>query len=291
MAGGPEYFFSHLRIPKTEQPPPSKPPPTNLDNLSHGGAEAAIIIARGREKHPMSSASRWLCCCHGSSMTTILMAIVLTASFILMANYVGATTTDDAAVAVAPTHPPPGGSTATTEEVDTFVPDPNAPITFCLGGCPSDQLCVGNRNHPQGMSDDDCAPCNSGQTFWPCDTEGLCFCWDDASADRIPPAPGSGLALHDDATRPCDYFARDVFETLAPEARGPYTYDGLCDAIDNYNDGHAEKIFMMGTERERKSEVRDSTTLVCVMMCAVQIRTFEREMCRGRERIYFILCT
>ena len=204
----------------------------------------------------MSSASRRRCCCHGSSLMTI-MAIVSTASFILMANYVGATT-DDAAVAVAPTHPPPGGTT-TAEEVDTFVPDPNAPITFCLGGCPSDQLCVGNQNHPQGISDDDCTPCNSGQTFWPCDTEGLCFCWDDASTDRIPPAPGSGLALHDDATRPCDYFTRDVFETLAPEAREPYTYDGLCDAIDNYNDGHAEKIFMMGTERERKSEVRDST--------------------------------
>jgi len=41
---------------------------------------------------------------------------------------------------------------------------------------------------------------------------------------------------------------------LAPEAQHPYTYEGLCAAIDNYNEGHAEKIFMMGTEEERKAE-------------------------------------
>ena len=199
-------------------------------------------------------------------MMTISMATIVaaTTSFILVADHVvgGATTTDDAAVAaVAPTHPPPGiGAAADGAGTAAFVPDPNAPITFCLGGCPSiTEQCVGNQNHPQGISDDDCMPCNSGQTYWPCDTEGLCFCWDPASNDRIPPAPGSGLALHDDAMRPCDYFTEDVFGTLAPDAKEPYTYDGLCDAIDNYNDGHAEKIFMMGTERERKSEVRVNT--------------------------------
>ena len=42
---------------------------------------------------------------------------------------------------------------------------------------------------------------------------------------------------------------------LAPEAEHPYTYEGLCAAIDNYNEGHAEKIFMMGTEQQRKSEL------------------------------------
>ena len=215
------------------------------------------------------------------SMATIVAA---TTSFILVADHVvgGATTTDDAAVAaVAPTHPPPGIGAAAEGADTAFVPDPNAPITFCLGGCPSDtEQCVGNQNHPQGISDDDCMPCNSGQTFWPCDTEGLCFCWDPASRDRIPPAPGSGLALHDDAVRPCDYFTEDVFGTLAPDAKEPYTYDGLCDAIDNYNDGHAEKIFMMGTERERKSEVRVN----------IHLREWEgRDVCVGEGRAFFFI--
>lgn len=189
-----------------------------------------------------------------------MIMVIIATSFIPISTFVGASTTDEIAViAVAPTHPPPGSTATTAEAVNAFVPDPNAPITFCLGGCPSSQQCVGNQNHPQGISDDDCTPCSSGQTFWPCDTEGLCFCWD-STTDRVPPAPGSGLALHDDAVRPCDYFTEDIFKTLAPEAKEPYTYDGLCHAIDNYNMGHAEKIFMMGTEQERKSEVRREST-------------------------------
>lgn len=222
-----------------------------------------------------------------TSVTTTLLLLLTTPIPMTAA----ASTTDvTAVVADAPTHPSPD-STATTvtdiiKVVDTFVPDPAAPITFCLGGCPSSQQqCVGNQNHPQGISDDDCSPCSSGQTYWPCDTEGLCFCWDSTSTDRIPPAPGSGLALHEDAIRPCDYFTETIFKTLAPEAKDPYTYDGLCDAIDNYNLGHAEKIFMMGTEQERKSEV---SVRCCV--CAVQIFIhYLRERCWGErgERIIF----
>ena len=83
--------------------------------------------------------------------------------------------------------------------------------------------------------------------------DGLCFCWDETTP-RIPPAPGSGLAQLSDE-RPCDYFTETIFNSLAPDSQHPYTYDGLCKAIDSYNEGHAEKIFMMGTEEERKSEL------------------------------------
>jgi len=127
------------------------------------------------------------------------------------------------------------------------------PLTWCQGGCPIDgHSCVGNQNHPQTISDDECKQCNEGQTFWPCDVDGLCFCWD-PNTPRIPPAPSSGKAQLSDE-RPCDYFTEEIFNKLAPTAQHPYTYQGLCDAIDNYNEFHAEKAFMMGTEEERKSE-------------------------------------
>jgi len=131
---------------------------------------------------------------------------------------------------------------------------PDAPITFCFGGCKNaNEKCVGNQNHPQNINDNDCKACQGGQTFWPCDVDGLCFCWD-PSTPRIPPAPGSGLAQLSNE-RPCDYFKETTFNSLAPEAEYPYTYEGFCKAIDSYNEGHAEKIFMMGTEKERKSEL------------------------------------
>ncbi len=129
-----------------------------------------------------------------------------------------------------------------------------APITKCLGGCQgANENCVGNQNHPQGVADEECSVCDGGQTFWPCDVEGLCFCWDPATP-RVPPAPGSGLAQTSDE-RPCDFFTESIFSSLAPEAQDPYTYEGLCTAIDAYNGGHAEKIFMMGSEEERKAEL------------------------------------
>lgn len=141
-------------------------------------------------------------------------------------------------------------STATTNNNG----GPAPPETWCLGGCGNGEKCVSNQNHPQNIADDDCNPCQMGQTYWPCDVDGLCFCWNTNEA-RIPPAPGSGLAQLTDLG-PCeDYFTEEMFKTLAPEASFPYTYDGLCTAINNYNDGHAEKIFMMGTEFDRKSEL------------------------------------
>jgi len=126
------------------------------------------------------------------------------------------------------------------------------PVTWCQGGCSDGHECVGNQNHPQTIDDEECKKCNLGQTFWPCDVDGLCFCWD-PNAPRIPPAPSSGKAQLSNE-RPCDYFTEEKYNQLAPTAQHPYTYQGLCDAIDDYNDGHAEKAFMMGTEEERKAE-------------------------------------
>ena len=132
--------------------------------------------------------------------------------------------------------------------------EPEPPVTWCFGGCKgASEKCVGNQNNPQSIDDNNCKPCQGGQTFWPCDVDGLCFCWDPATP-RIPPAPSSGKAQLSDE-RPCSYFTKTIFDSLAPAAQYPYTYEGLCDAIDNYNQGHAEKIFMMGTEHERKSEL------------------------------------
>ena len=135
----------------------------------------------------------------------------------------------------------------------TLAAESEPPKTWCQGGCKVDgQQCVGNQNHPQTIDDAECKKCSLGQTFWPCDVDGLCFCWD-PSTPRIPPSPSSGKAQLSNE-RPCDYFSEEKFNQLAPTAQHPYTYQGLCDAIDDYNDGHAEKAFMMGTEEERKSE-------------------------------------
>jgi len=53
-------------------------------------------------------------------------------------------------------------------ETTVFTPSPDAPVTWCLGGCKGDnEKCVGNQNNPQSINDKDCRPCQSGQTFWP----------------------------------------------------------------------------------------------------------------------------
>ena len=46
-----------------------------------------------------------------------------------------------------------------------------------------------------------------------------------------------------------------MFDRIAPEAREPYTYEGLCDAILSYNAHHSEKAFGMGTVFERTAEL------------------------------------
>ena len=50
--------------------------------------------------------------------------------------------------------------------------------------------CLANPNHPQSTTDTECKPCQSEQKYWPCDMDGVCYCWD-KSRPQIPPAPGT----------------------------------------------------------------------------------------------------
>lgn len=130
--------------------------------------------------------------------------------------------------------------------------------TSCTGGCPSGSTCVGNAANGQLIQDSECQPCSEGQTWWPCDVQGLCWCWIDGT-DRIAPAPPSDMenVMGDDPhyTVCDDILTREVFETIAPESQEPYSYEGLCDAILSYNAHHTEKAFGMGDAYMRAAEL------------------------------------
>eukprot|EP00804_Cyclotella_cryptica_P030588 CCRYP_020008-RB/>CCRYP_020008-RB protein AED:0.21 eAED:0.21 QI:160/0.5/0.66/1/0.5/0.66/3/0/1182 len=139
--------------------------------------------------------------------------------------------------------------------------------------CPtSSHLCLANPNHPQRTTDDTCSPCQNGQTYWPCDVAGICYCWDTSNGDKkIPPAPstksvedGGGLENNSlgnyewqvSPIDPCDLLTEEVFKTLAPQAVAPYTYAGFCEAVRHYNADHpSEGVFNMGTERNQRMEL------------------------------------
>ncbi|KAL7552787.1 hypothetical protein ACHAWF_016039 [Thalassiosira exigua] len=143
-----------------------------------------------------------------------------------------------------------------TIDVSSFGSLPVAAET-CQGGCPSSSQCVGNAASGQLIQDSECAACSDGQTWWPCDVDGLCWCWKDGT-DRIAPALGSGLDVEVDDpnyTVCDDILSRDMFHSIAPEARPPYTYEGLCDAILSYNLRHTEKAFGMGDAFVRTAEL------------------------------------
>jgi hypothetical protein len=119
----------------------------------------------------------------------------------------------------------------------------------CIGGT---KKCIGDTSI-QLLSDDDCVPClkSSGKWTWPCNVEGLCWCWD-SSKPKYKPALSSGL---EPATiKPCDIFTEEMFNKIAPNAIHPYTYEGLCETIDMLNERYDEKIFMMGTQQQQKQE-------------------------------------
>jgi hypothetical protein len=46
-----------------------------------------------------------------------------------------------------------------------------------------------------------------------------------------------------------------MFDVFAPNSTFPYTYDGLCDAIRDYNKDHTEKVFQMGSEDLIRKEI------------------------------------
>lgn len=120
-------------------------------------------------------------------------------------------------------------------------------------GCEAPHKCVGNSN-VQAVEDEACGPCAGGQSWWPCDIEGLCFCWD-PSKPRVPPPPSSGLDFA--SAKPCDVLTEEKFNALTGGMnRAPYTYAGLCTAIDDYNLLHpTEKVFGMGTLEQQKAEL------------------------------------
>jgi hypothetical protein len=135
----------------------------------------------------------------------------------------------------------------------------------CGGGCPPDSSCVGSSASGQLVLDDECAPCATGQTWWPCDVGSACWCWTDGS-DRVSPAPGSGIddemssssssSENERRYTVCDdVLSRETFDAIAPDANEPYTYEGLCDAILSYNARHDEKAFGMGNVYQRSAEL------------------------------------
>jgi len=124
----------------------------------------------------------------------------------------------------------------------------------------STHSCLANPNHPQSTTDDECRSCQSDQTYWPCDVDGLCYCWD-KSTKQIPPAPSTryynnGQGLNISSTLPCDIITSEVFNKLAPEAQAPYSYEGFCQAVNEYNINHpTEGIFNMGSVMQQKAEL------------------------------------
>eukprot|EP00804_Cyclotella_cryptica_P030586 CCRYP_020008-RC/>CCRYP_020008-RC protein AED:0.06 eAED:0.06 QI:1314/1/1/1/1/0.88/9/162/1394 len=150
---------------------------------------------------------------------------------------------------------------------DCDVDSPYGCPTFGCSDCRGEsQLCVGNLNGFNPISDDDCAPCAQGQSFWPCDIQSAegCWCYDSA-LPRVEPAAPSGLELEDESgissslsigRGVCGVMIDEsLFNALAPNAVAPFTYQGFCESIDYYNAHHAEKVFRMGSYQDRLSEL------------------------------------
>ena len=120
------------------------------------------------------------------------------------------------------------------------------------------EICVSNQNSLIPVGDEECKKCQSGQSFWPCDDRDLCWCWD-TTKPKKPPAPASGLKvaaeLDPSVKKPCEIFTKTIFNQFAPNSTFPYTYEGLCNAIDDYNTYHTEKFAAMGTEQHIKHEL------------------------------------
>lgn len=140
-------------------------------------------------------------------------------------------------------------------------PGDNDGKDHACSGCGRDnenESCVSNQNSLIPVGDEECTKCMEGQSFWPCDDPDLCWCWD-STKPKKPPAPASGLSLAKDidpnVPSPCEILTQDMFMKLAPNSTFPYTYEGLCNAIDDYNTHHTEKFAAMGTEEHIRAEI------------------------------------
>lgn len=110
------------------------------------------------------------------------------------------------------------------------------------------------------MKDSECNGCAGGQYWWPCNFETLCYCADyEEGSPRIPPAPKSRLQVNE-GIDPCrDVLTEEVFNSVVQpatdEGRALFTYDGLCNAIHQYNMNHDEKFAQMGNDEQIRAEI------------------------------------
>jgi hypothetical protein len=136
-------------------------------------------------------------------------------------------------------------------------------LSNCKGGCTLGEVCIGNP-FSQPVSDDDCNNCAGGRYWWPCNFETLCYCNSATEgAPRIPPAPKSKLEVfNENITNPCGVGGvltegafNEIVQPTSDAGIALYTYEGLCNAISQYNMNHDEKFANMGEEEQVRAEL------------------------------------
>mmetsp|Transcript_28650 Transcript_28650/g.60237 ORF Transcript_28650/g.60237 Transcript_28650/m.60237 type:complete len:454 (-) Transcript_28650:111-1472(-) len=123
----------------------------------------------------------------------------------------------------------------------------------CVGCVGNGRKCIGDQAI-QAINDEDCAIClkSTSEWTWPCSVDGLCWCWDTDKL-MVKQALSSGFEVAN--KKPCDLFSEKAFNALAPNAIYPYTYEGLCESIEYFNERYDEKLFMMGTVQQQRGEL------------------------------------
>ena len=134
-------------------------------------------------------------------------------------------------------------------------------LSNCRGGCDGGEQCVGNP-FSQPVGDSECNTCARGRYYWPCNFETLCFCQSvEVGSPRVPPAPKSGFRPNAEILDPCQagILTEEAFNQIVQpsneEGRALYTYDGLCQAIMQFNKYHDEKFAGMGTETNTRADL------------------------------------
>jgi hypothetical protein len=137
-------------------------------------------------------------------------------------------------------------------------------LSNCKGGCGSGESCIGNP-FSQPVPDDECSGCAGGKYWWPCNFETLCYCGPaEEGSPRFPPAPKSELQMNDIDVC-ASVLTKEVFlksttsfgngTTTPTSGGGLFTYEGLCDAIMQYNANHDEKFANAGDEMQVRAEL------------------------------------